>query len=58
VGREVKPSPVWVADLGDYQIVTVFGATQDPRKRYVDTLKQKASEFTVIYPLEKRQYAE
>ncbi len=50
VGREVKPSPIWIADLGDYQVVTVFGATQDPRKHYLDTLKKKASEFAVIYP--------
>ncbi len=50
VGKEVKPSPVWIADLGDYQVVTVFGATQDPRKHYLDTLKKKASEFAVIYP--------
>ena len=50
VGKEVKPSPVWIADLGDYQVVTVFGATQDPRKRYLDMLKKKASEFAVIYP--------
>ena len=38
VGREVKPSPVWIADLGDYQIVTVFGATQEPRKTFVKKL--------------------
>lgn len=54
VGREVKPSPVWIADLGDYQVVTVFGATHDPRKCYVDTLKKKASEFAVICPLEEK----
>jgi CRISPR-associated protein Cmr6 len=24
--REVIPSPVWIADLGNYQVVTVFGA--------------------------------
>ena len=38
VGREVKPSPVWIADLGDYQVVTVFGATQEPRKGFVNKL--------------------
>lgn len=38
VGREVKPSPVWIADLGDYQVVTVFGATQEPRKGFVKKL--------------------
>jgi CRISPR-associated protein Cmr6 len=49
VGREVKPSPVWVADLGDYQIVTVFGATQDPRKAFVEELtKQGAIQIFLI----------
>jgi len=38
VGKEVKPSPVWIADLGDYQVVTVFGATQEPRKGFVNKL--------------------
>ncbi|MFN9885537.1 MAG: RAMP superfamily CRISPR-associated protein [Pseudanabaena sp.] len=38
VGREVKPSPVWIADLGDYHVVTVFGATQEPRKGFVKKL--------------------
>jgi len=38
VGREVKPSPVWIADLGNYQVVTVFGATQEPRKGFVSKL--------------------
>ena len=50
VGKEVKPSPVWIADLGDYQVVTVFGATQGKRKDYLDMLLKKASEFAVIYP--------
>lgn len=38
VGREVKPSPVWIADLGNYQVVMVFGATQEPRKGFVSKL--------------------
>lgn len=43
VGNKVKPSPVWIADLGDYQVVTVFGATQNPRKRYLEELKRRTS---------------
>lgn len=43
VGREVKPSPVWIADLGDYQVVTVFGATQNPRKNYLQTLRDRTT---------------
>ncbi|WP_448573897.1 RAMP superfamily CRISPR-associated protein [Trichothermofontia sp.] len=48
----VKPSPVWIADLGDYQVVTVFGATQDPRRRYLGELRQGTSggEFAQIFP--------
>lgn len=43
----VKPSPVWIQNFRDeeddlYQIVTVFGATQNPRRQYLDLLKQKA----------------
>lgn len=36
--RKAIPSPVWIADLGDYQVVTVFGATQEPRKGFVKKL--------------------
>jgi len=39
----VKPSPVWIAHLGDYQVVTVFGATQDPRQRYLRELQSQTS---------------
>ncbi|PIK84620.1 CRISPR-associated protein Cmr6 [Synechococcus sp. 65AY6A5] len=45
------PSPVWIADLGDYQVVTVFGATADPRKKYLEELKKDADDFQVIWPL-------
>ena len=52
VGREVKPSPVWIADLGDYQVVTVFGATQDPRKKYLTKLRTpNPQNFAQIFPL-------
>ncbi len=47
----VKPSPVWIADLGDYQVVTVFGATQDPRKKYVQALRDRAQFCTQIFPM-------
>ncbi|AVH66344.1 type III-B CRISPR module RAMP protein Cmr6 [Nostoc sp. 'Peltigera membranacea cyanobiont' N6] len=45
VGREVKPSPVWIADLDDYQVVTVFGASADPRKAYLETLRNSIQLF-------------
>lgn len=52
VQGRVKPSPVWISDLGDYQVVTVFGATQDPRRRYLNALRQGTSrgEFAQIFP--------
>jgi CRISPR-associated protein Cmr6 len=45
------PSPVWIVDLDDYQVVTVFGATVDPRRKYLDELKRGADDFQVIWPL-------
>jgi CRISPR-associated protein Cmr6 len=51
VTGKVKPSSVWIADLGDYQVVTVFGATQDPRKSYLQKLQNKASQYAQIFPI-------
>lgn len=52
-GRNGKPSPVWIADLGDYQVVTVFGATQNPRKNYLTTLRDRTTSqnYIQILPL-------
>lgn len=47
----VKPSPVWIADLDEYQVVTIFGAAQDPRKQYVQTLRNGAQDCADIFPL-------
>ncbi len=51
--REVIPSPVWIADLGDYQVVTVFSASSDPRKEYLTKLRDRSSHqsYFQIYPL-------
>jgi len=53
VSRGVKPSPVWISDLGDYQVVTVFGANQNPRKRYLQELKSNTGKqnYTRVFPL-------
>jgi CRISPR-associated protein Cmr6 len=54
---KVKPSPVWIADLGDYQVVTVFGATENPRQTYLEELRSRASmrtsrqNYAKIFPL-------
>jgi len=52
--RKAIPSPIWIADLGEYQVVTVFGATQDPRKRYVNELRQRTdrNSFAQIWPFQ------
>jgi CRISPR-associated protein Cmr6 len=40
IGSTSRPSPVWISDAEDkeYQVVTVFGATQEPRKAFVNKL--------------------
>ena len=48
--RPVKPSPVWIADLGDYQVVTVFGATASLRSKYLQNLKQRSEQCYQIFP--------
>ncbi|MTJ14666.1 type III-B CRISPR module RAMP protein Cmr6 [Anabaena sp. UHCC 0187] len=47
IKREVIPSPIWIANLGDYQVVTVFGANANPRQQYLENLQNKLP----IFPL-------
>ena len=47
VRGKAMPSPIWIADLGDYQVVTVFGATQEPRSQFLGALKSALP----IFPL-------
>jgi len=47
----VKPSPVWISDLDEYQVVTVFGATANPRQQYLTTLEDNAQKYDQIFPL-------
>lgn len=49
-GETGKPSPVWVADLGDYQVVTVFGANKSPRSDFLELLEEKADEYYQVFP--------
>ncbi|MBD6616399.1 type III-B CRISPR module RAMP protein Cmr6 [Komarekiella sp. 'clone 1'] len=51
--REVIPSPIWIADLDNYQVVTIFGATADPRKKFLDKLRQDTTpqNYAQIFPL-------
>lgn len=52
-GNRVKPSPVWIANLGDYQVVTMFGSSQNPRRQYLEELRNRTSSqnFAQIFPL-------
>ncbi len=43
ITRKVTPSPMWISDLDKYQVVTVFGATEDPRKKYLKELRDRTS---------------
>ncbi|TVQ42977.1 MAG: type III-B CRISPR module RAMP protein Cmr6 [Gloeocapsa sp. DLM2.Bin57] len=42
VRGQVKPSPVWIVDQEKFQIVTIFGATENPRKQYLRMLKDQS----------------
>jgi CRISPR-associated protein Cmr6 len=50
--RDVMPSPIWTNDLKLFEVVTVFGATQNPRKKYLEELKNKAKtgSYHQIFP--------
>ncbi|WP_448603428.1 RAMP superfamily CRISPR-associated protein [Thermoleptolyngbya sp.] len=39
IERGAIPSPIWIADFKSYQIVTIFGATENPRKKYLESLQ-------------------
>lgn len=50
-GEGGTPSPVWIADLDDYQVVTVFGVTpnDNPRNQYLRQLH-----YLQIFPFPNR----
>lgn len=45
--RGATPSPIWIKDFGGYQVITIFGVTQNPRKKYLDSLQDTVQ----IFPL-------
>lgn len=52
--RGATPSPIWVSDLnGRYQVVTIFGCSQDPRKQFLKNLKEDLPNqcWAEIWPL-------
>ncbi|MBR8829381.1 MAG: type III-B CRISPR module RAMP protein Cmr6 [Gomphosphaeria aponina SAG 52.96 = DSM 107014] len=52
IQRKVTPSPIWIADSEDYQIVTVFGANKNPRKKYLEELENKGK-YSQLWPFVK-----
>jgi len=49
--KPVRPSPVWVANHDDFQVVTVFGATSNPRKEFLEKLEKDAQSYQQLWPL-------
>jgi len=48
--RKSIPSPVWVIDFDHFQVVTVFGSTSDPRKKFLRKLKEDATSYQQLWP--------
>ncbi|MGD2184412.1 RAMP superfamily CRISPR-associated protein [Lusitaniella coriacea] len=51
-----RPSPVWIADFGMYQVVTIFGVKHNPesqqtnlRNEYFQVLKKDAEEYKILW---------
>jgi CRISPR-associated protein Cmr6 len=51
VKRGAIPSPVWIANHSNYQVVTLFGAEDYPRKSYLKTLLADATTKFQIWPM-------
>lgn len=51
-GSTAMPSPVWIANIEDknYQVVTVFGAVAEPRRGFVEKLKEQGA--IQVFPLQ------
>lgn len=45
------PSPIWITKIETYQVVTVFGAQEENRSKYIEILDQKAEAFETLWPL-------
>jgi CRISPR-associated protein Cmr6 len=47
-----KPSPIWIAEVGKIQVVTIFGITDDtenPRTQYLDKLQENPVNIAQIW---------
>jgi CRISPR-associated protein Cmr6 len=53
--KPVKPSPVWIANFADFQVVTIFGVNgtpDNPRQKFLDTLRNNNDGCRQIYPID------
>ena len=44
-------SPVWIANLGNYQVVTVFGTNKGKRQQFLTQLKEESDRYLQIFRL-------
>ncbi|MDY6940829.1 MAG: type III-B CRISPR module RAMP protein Cmr6 [Cyanobacteriota bacterium] len=44
-----NPSPIWIADLGTYQVVTVFDRDNSKRQKFLNGLQQNATTYEVLW---------
>jgi len=54
------PSPIWIAKIGYYQVVTVFGSSEKTRKNYLkdlykNSIANKAGDFKQLWPLPQKK---
>jgi len=49
-GSTSRPSPVWVSNLGKYQVITIFGVTRDPRLNFLRSLQGKCLQ---VFPFQR-----
>ena len=47
--RKAIPSPIWIVDFGDFEVVTIFGATASPRQEYLQDLIKSADRHFDIH---------
>jgi CRISPR-associated protein Cmr6 len=50
-GKMQKPSPVWICNNAEYQVVTIFGANIGKRKKYVEKLLADGN-IIQIFPMQ------
>ena len=53
IERKAIPSPIWIADLEAVQVITIFGVTQNPRRDFLQQLRN-AETVTTVFPFSLR----